>query len=104
MSFADWTGPVSERYIEIDGDRFFQFSAVVALAEELIAEHPTLRFWQSVHNILTQVGQAGIGGPWPELFYATDRTEGMTQFERRYELIDDFIMPRDPYANIPAYT
>lgn len=92
---------INNTRLEIDEQSYFQFSAVVTLAENQ-CRGTTYRFWQAVYNILSEAGQEGLPHSWPELFHQENRELGMTEFERRFDIVDDYIIPKPPMANVPA--
>lgn len=92
---------ILDKKLEIDDQSYYQFSAIVALAESQCRGN-TYRFWQAVYNILAQADQEGLPKQWPELFYQENRELGMMEFERRFDIVDDYIMPKPPMANMPA--
>lgn len=94
---------VADQYLEIDGKRYYSWTAVISLAQEQMRQAPSYRFWQAVYNILYTACQADIPTVWPELFYEPNKELGQIEFSKRYTIEDDYIIPRDAGAFVPAY-
>lgn len=52
------------------------------------------RYWQAFYNIAALMNQVGWKHPWPELFYKEIFHEGLAEFNKHFEVIDGYIVPR----------
>lgn len=83
---------IDARRIKIDGGYLCDYKTIEEEARRQ-ARHG-YRFWQAFWNITYAQGQTGWREPWPELFYKEHFYEGLAEFNKYFEVIDGYIVPR----------
>jgi hypothetical protein len=81
-------------YIESStpGKRWWAWNVIEGLAK-YHSRGNSMRFWQAVYNILSELDQEGIGEPWPDLFYEEDFYAGEIKFFAKFDVIDSYLVP-----------
>lgn len=98
---------VEDKFLEVDGKKYFEYSPIIALVDDQLRRIPGYRWGQAIYNVLTFVGQHGIPSalddPWNELYQQPNRELAQIEFDKRFVVMDDYIIPRDVVAGTPAY-
>lgn len=78
-----------------NGDGTFLLSWAELNQMAVIEEADGARYWQSIHNNCTIWEQLGWRIRWPELFYAREHELGMQEFNKYFEIVDGYVMPKE---------